>query len=219
MDHHDPARWSRVTSVVLAVTAAVLARLLMPADEFTSLSFVGGFVGGSHGGLMWAANRGHGPAPLTLVGRVARGAAAGLVLVVTGGCLSPLAGPAGTVAAVGLVLGVLLGRRFLLTRPAGGVRAPAVEAAVQADLPLPPLPQYTTAELGDAWVRSQQVLPRIRALRDRARLVALRQAYLDELERRDAAGVRRWLESGCALHGDPRPYLHPRPDEAGPTGS
>ena len=44
------------------------------------------------------------------------------------------------------------------------------------------------------------------------RLVALREACLDELERRDAPALRAWLDNGARASGGPEKYLtHPPP--------
>ena len=42
---------------------------------------------------------------------------------------------------------------------------------------------------------------------DRGELVAVRLSILDELERRDADGFRRWLAAGARPGGDPARYL------------
>jgi hypothetical protein len=48
------------------------------------------------------------------------------------------------------------------------------------------------------------------------RLVALRAACLDELERRDAAALHAWLESGARASGGPERYLtHPPQRDSG----
>lgn len=198
-----------LTSVALGVATAVAAHLVLAGDEFASLFLAGALVGGSHAGLMWAAHREDEPLTIGIAGRVARGASAGSVLVVAGGCLAQVIGVLGAVVVLGLVVGIHAGLRHharRTARPSDRVVADAVPD--QVDLLLPPLPGHSTAELTDAWLRSQQMLRRTTGARDRARLVALREAYLDELERRDAGGVRRWLESGRALSCDPRPFLH-----------
>jgi hypothetical protein len=77
---------------------------------------------------------------------------------------------------------------------------------------------YSTAYICAAWATSTVALQGPPSPADRSAIAALRQAYLDELESRDASGLRRWLESGSALTSDPRPYLRasgqgdPEPD-------
>jgi hypothetical protein len=151
--------------------------------------------------------------------KLVRGAAAGALLVVTGACLSPAIGILGAVVVLGLLVGTLVLRRHRATRSLTRVSGrPVDDVPPRRDLlPLPPLPEHTTRELTEAWVRSRQALLRTTSTRDRAHLVALRQAYLDELERRDADGVRRWLDSGRALSSDPRSFLTaPGRDEPDP---
>ena len=41
----------------------------------------------------------------------------------------------------------------------------------------------------------------------KARIVDIRAALLDELERRDSDGIHVWLESGCPVQGDPTQYM------------
>jgi hypothetical protein len=64
-----------------------------------------------------------------------------------------------------------------------------------------------TPELCLAWRRSYCALVALPAGPARAELVGVRQSILDELERRDGAGFRRWLEAGARAGGDPGRYL------------
>jgi hypothetical protein len=43
----------------------------------------------------------------------------------------------------------------------------------------------------------------------RLELVTLRQAYLEDLERRNPRGMRAWLDSGARAAGNPARYLAP----------
>jgi hypothetical protein len=56
------------------------------------------------------------------------------------------------------------------------------------------------------WRRSYFQLLVARDTADRPRLVQRRQDYLDEIERRDPRGFRRWLAGDARAGGDPRPY-------------
>ncbi len=56
----------------------------------------------------------------------------------------------------------------------------------------------STAEIGRAWERTSLQLGRCRSVTDRLRLIHERQAYLDELARRDSAGLARWGEHAIA---------------------
>ncbi|WP_134768053.1 hypothetical protein [Nocardioides sp. 1609] len=50
-------------------------------------------------------------------------------------------------------------------------------------------------------------------------LVNLRQAYLDEMERRQPAGFASWLASGARASSDPTPHLQSDPARTRPTGT
>jgi hypothetical protein len=63
-------------------------------------------------------------------------------------------------------------------------------------------------ELMAAWRHSHEVLGYTNLPQLRLQLVALRQAYLDELERRDPSGFAAWMEAGAAR--DPERFLAPR---------
>lgn len=68
--------------------------------------------------------------------------------------------------------------------------------------------EMTLSELCRAWRSSYPKLQRCGDLRRRAQLVEIRQQYLDELERRDAAAFVRWLRSGARAASDPAKYLN-----------
>jgi hypothetical protein len=67
-------------------------------------------------------------------------------------------------------------------------------------------------ELCTSW-RASYAIMQAAPVADWVELVTLRQAYLDELERRNPRGMRAWLESGARAAGNPARYLatdHPR---------
>ena len=69
------------------------------------------------------------------------------------------------------------------------------------------LVDLSNSELGRAWVSSHA---RLRTARDGTqldRLCALRRRQLDEMERRDPRGFRRWLGSGAWISGSTAPFL------------
>jgi hypothetical protein len=72
-------------------------------------------------------------------------------------------------------------------------------------------------DLCRAWCTSFDVLQSAGDDKARARIVALRQAYLDELDRRDPLGLRAWLDSGARATGNPDRYIrrpaHGRPED------
>lgn len=65
----------------------------------------------------------------------------------------------------------------------------------------------STPELVLAWRVSFGRLARAGSDAERTRIVAQRQEYLDELERRDRTGVQRWLASGARAGSDPTKFL------------
>jgi hypothetical protein len=73
--------------------------------------------------------------------------------------------------------------------------------------PAPDLKAMTTTEIVLAWRRSYSQLARVRSPLQLATLAARRQQLLDELERRDASGVERWLRSGARAASDPSRFL------------
>lgn len=97
---------------------------------------------------------------------------------------------------------------------AQGVRGPVSEPEVPT--PAADLQSMTTTELVLAWRRSYSQLLRVRTALQLAAVAARRQQLLDELERRDGAGVERWLRSGARAASDPSRFLQ-RP--AGPSAT
>src|SRR4051812_18321389 len=72
----------------------------------------------------------------------------------------------------------------------------------------------TDHDLCHAWCTSFDVLQSTSDVEARARIVCLRQAYLDELDRRDPHGLHAWLTSGARATGNPDRYLsHSRADK------
>jgi hypothetical protein len=64
-----------------------------------------------------------------------------------------------------------------------------------------------TRELVRDWRRSFVALERAGDPASKAAVVQARQAFLDELERRDPAGLHEWLESGARAAGDPTKFM------------
>ena len=71
----------------------------------------------------------------------------------------------------------------------------------------PPMPALPTPDLCWEWRRSYVAVVRASKPDELIRIVALRAAYLDELERRDPTGFRRWLDDGARAASDPGRYL------------
>jgi hypothetical protein len=76
-------------------------------------------------------------------------------------------------------------------------RASDWTAAVQA---------LTDEELCASW-RASYAMMRAASPEDWVELVTLRQAYLDDLERRNPGGMRAWLDSGARAASNPARYL------------
>ncbi|HSU35263.1 MAG TPA: hypothetical protein VLJ88_06360 [Propionibacteriaceae bacterium] len=73
-----------------------------------------------------------------------------------------------------------------------------------------PVRDLTDVELCHAWRTSSHALPQQGAdLTRQAQLVTARQEYLDEIERRNPAGFRRWLAVHAQPDSDPIQYLRP----------
>lgn len=217
-DHAHPLRG---TTIVLALFAALVSPVVLTLDEFAAYFLAGAFFGGAHSAILWGATRDEHAVTSGVVARVAGAAAAGSVVGVAGACLVPAIGAGGTV----LVLAALVATPYLLRKLHRKVnrkhtRQARPSAPATLDLLTPPLHVFSTAEISAAWSTSQEALRRSTSPADRSAIAALRQAYLDELESRDASGLQRWLESGSALTSDPRPYLRasgqgePEPDAA-----
>jgi len=83
-------------------------------------------------------------------------------------------------------------------------------ATVEQSLPVAPEDLDDDA-LCWAWRRSYVVLQRTRSPATRLHIVEVRQAYLDELERRNAMGLSAWLASGARAAGNPSRFIHHPP--------
>jgi hypothetical protein len=208
----SPARQHplRTTTIVLGLAAALAAPLLLRPDEFLALVLAGAFVGGGHAALLWTATQADHRVTRAALLRIVTSAAVGSVAAVAFGCLYPSIGVLGAA----LVLAAVLSAPYLVRRLAVRNERRRVDAPVrdrqQHALPTPPLARRSTLEIVAGWTASRELLRRTTSARERAVIAGLRQAYLDELERRDAEGVGRWLESGQALDSDLAGYLAAR---------
>lgn len=205
----------RGTTMLLGACGAVVAPFVLTADEFVALFIAGAFFGAGASAFLWHVTRRGASVTPTAVARWAGSSAAGAVVAVVGGCLVPAIDVAGAVVALAVVVsGAYLYRRIV----ARVRRLPTSHAPAAAELLTPPLHVCSTADISAAWAASHEALRRSASLAERSAVTALRAAYLDELERRDASGLRRWLESGSALTSDPAHFLaagehdEPEPD-------
>lgn len=153
-----------------------------------------------------------------------RGVTAGLgvgALVAAAGTLGPLALPLGLLAcltsppAFRLLCSTIPEahpprprlRRPRVPRPGPVVpSAPVVEvSALALRSAVQVLDDY---QLCHGWRASYTCLVLAPTAAERLELVHVRQAYLDEMERRHPAGLRAWLDSGARAAGDPSRHLH-----------
>jgi hypothetical protein len=152
-----------------------------------------------------------------------RVAAVGLVGVLALNGLHALFGsaalPIGFAAAFTALVALVVLRRTHLASGGYGAEAPASAprrpTAARAMPPppvrrpsdAPPMPALPTPDLCWEWRRSYLAVVRASKPDELIRIVALRAAYLDELERRDPTGFRRWLDDGARAASDAGRYL------------
>ena len=103
--------------------------------------------------------------------------------------------------------------RFILGQPVLQPRTPRGNASAAPGGPSsslvcsPPARLLSNGELGVAWSASFISLQAAISTTAIANVVALRQAYLDEIERRNPPGFRAWLDSGARVASNPARYL------------
>jgi hypothetical protein len=88
----------------------------------------------------------------------------------------------------------------------------AADATVDAGAEAVDVSPLSDAELCQAWRRSFTALQRAKAPASRMRVVLIRQAYLDEFERRNRRGLVAWLQSGARAASDPTRFLRSQDD-------
>jgi len=220
-------RYRDVWVTLTAVTATV--GVCIAVLTWSLAGVIGAFIaGGVMGGAMTAALQPENlPRPWrrACLGALASGVAvvsvAGLVVVLRAGALLLLV--AATLSAPPLVR--ILRERLAAKQP----KPPAAQETQPAERPLDdldepdwPAPNAATVEmslpmapesLDDdalcwAWRRSYVVLQRTHTAATRLHVVQVRQAYLDELERRNAMGLSAWLASGARAAGNPSRFIH-----------
>jgi hypothetical protein len=156
---------------------------------------------------------------------------AGVILVVAG--VSTVAG--GVVATVVVVAAVLAAAVLLWARgkrttsAATGDRGRSSSGDVlrlpvdpqppspTGDSRLLPVETLTTRALGDEWLRTTAALAGRLTPHARTALVQRREEALDELERRDPDGFRRWLAAGPVRGSDPADFVRGGPARRGPV--
>ncbi|MGZ4507514.1 MAG: hypothetical protein ACXVX0_09690 [Blastococcus sp.] len=139
----------------------------------------------------------------------AGGATLGTILVLAGtavlagGVVATILG--GLALTAGVTVALVRGRRS----DRSGVRTgfPRAGRPVPMTGQLPPVSTLTTSDLGQEWVRTSALLGRPLTPDALAAVVARRQEAIDELERRDPLGFRRWLAAGSWTDNDPAGYV------------
>ncbi|HYH32708.1 MAG TPA: hypothetical protein VD903_20230 [Pseudonocardia sp.] len=153
-----------------------------------------------------------------LAALTAGGAVAGTYVVI--GMVVLLGGAlAATLCGVALVP---VAYRVLRRRRTAAEPQPEPAPATEATHHRPPSPTLlpadpataTVPELCRAWRISYLVLENTRDAARLAEVAAARRAYLDELDRRDPHGFRRWLDDGARAAGDPARYIRARSNPA-----
>jgi hypothetical protein len=195
----------RVTALALLGLGLVLALLAWPADVAAAMFAIGFVMGASTifftRELQVEAMQGSRVVPA--------GFATGLVLVGSGGLatvLDSMIFPLLTV--VGLssprLVTYLWGR--LSTSVLRRSRLPHANRAGQGTSPAHTA-HLTDAALCAAWNASCRELRRSPSSWADLAIVQARQAYLDEMERRNPHGLLAWFASGASATGDPAPYV------------
>ncbi len=190
------ARVARLAAGFAAVCLGLLGVVFGSSAVATGaavVAFLAGF-----GGYASAQRNGRRAAPVVarfaLTGAAAVAVLGGVVFLV-----GPIAVPLAAVAAVAAVWRSRVGRR-------GGPAAPAGEPVEPAE-PDDDLATLTNAQLGREWRRSHSWLLRARTAEELGMVCRLRRRQLDEIERRDPSGFRRWLDGGSWVRGDSAPFL------------
>ena len=93
---------------------------------------------------------------------------------------------------------------------AGQIENPIQSVDHQTSSRIHPVRLLTDDELCQAWRTSSSAIAQPGSNpTQQAQLVAARQGYLDEFERRDPAGFQQWLAAGPQPDSDPSQYLRP----------
>lgn len=96
------------------------------------------------------------------------------------------------------------------TNPRSQARGLDSVPVLGADLWAGPVHALTDDQLLRSWSESFAVLKSTRTIDERLELVNLRQAYLDELESRNATGIDSWLRCRPSPLGIPQSYFEAR---------
>lgn len=194
-------------TVALGFVGTLLAPVTLRPTQFVSLLLIGGFVGAFVAMLARSISEDRALDSREALVEGGRHAVVGAVWAVAAGVVVLSLGSDGWAVIVATGASYPLVRWLVrrLRRPGRGLDA---SAEGRQRLRTPPFEKCTTSELAAAWAASYDLLQTTSSARVKARIVALRGAYLDELERRDRRGVLRWLSSGADPASDAAEYFH-----------
>jgi hypothetical protein len=224
-----------VLAAPFAAVLAVVGGTALDGSALFGLAVVTALVGAARAGAVWEEFR-VGEVALAAGVRTAARTAGGL-LVVCGAAL--LVG-----TAVTLLAGALLAAAaVVLRRPDPSRAAPTgaplpdepegpvvlsplhpaaptfrIGSAGSARTVLPPVRILSSRSLGEEWLRTTALLDAAPEPLTREAVAARRAAVLDELERRDPAGIARWLAHGTRRGGNPAEFLREEPGAGGSAG-
>jgi hypothetical protein len=211
-------RWVWTATVVSMTCIACLRGQIAWSDTLLGVVVAALVVGAATAGVLLGGD-GRRPNSPGVVQTTARNALVGASLVLVASVIVQAGGAIGWLVVLLFATGAppivervaaLLHRAGVRrTRAAAPAPAEPVEPIAVDVTPRPeaPVEKLSTPNLVLAWRYSYRALERATTHQARARIAALRQAYLDELERRDPAGVQRWLASGARAASDPTRFL------------
>lgn len=202
--------------VTTGLLAAIVAAVTMDGAQFLTAVLLGAFVGGLAPAVRRSVVADEELGSTEALRDIGAWAAAGCVAGVTVGVLAVTLGPSGWGPVLTVAPAYVMVRAMVRSGSRHGVRAfPATRTGRALAAEAADLRHSSTEEIAAGWVASHSLLRAASSPARRAYVAALRQAYLDELERRDPAGVRRWLASVPDASADPRHYLDEGRDDGG----
>lgn len=203
-------------TVTLGLVAALLAPLSLSPTQFLSLLLLGAFLGSFVALLARSVAENRALDTREALVHAGRHGLVGALWAVAAGALVLTLGPYGWATVVAAAIGYALARRLLpmlgRSRQATSRPEPADQGGV-GRLSARPLEECSTSELAVAWGASYDLLQAASSTQMKARIVALRASYLDELERRDRLGVSRWLSTGSDPASDIGEFFRGSDDE------
>lgn len=215
-----------ITAVILAASGGIAAAVTVQTDVLVSAVIAAVLIGGGSPWLRPITRRTT-PPPRTLLTIALRDGATWAAGVVTVIGLITLAGAPALPLILLMAITSAPACRYLRDRveftqsPPRSPRRPLIHPR-PVDVPLHPLPdcnQLSNEALCRCWRMSFPALQSdpstSPSATDALNLARTREAFLDEIERRDPRGFARWLDSGARAGSDPAKFLtardHPPP--------